>query len=82
MEAIDNKKIVLASMEALMNSKEWKIVKSQLEQERENLHNSLFVGAINWNESQIKATIESIKVYDNILTAPERLFLSYGGELQ
>lgn len=39
------------------------------------------VSSINWNESQIKATIESIKVYDNIIDCPERVFQSYGGQL-
>lgn len=38
--------------------------------------------AINWNEWQIKASIEAQKVYDNILTCPERLFTSFGGQLQ
>jgi hypothetical protein len=57
-----------------MSLPEWQIVKSQLEEERQNLNNKLFVNAINWNESQIKATIESIKVYDNIIDCPERIF--------
>lgn len=38
--------------------------------------------SINWSESQIKATIESIKVYDNIIDCPERIFSSFGGQLQ
>jgi hypothetical protein len=57
-------------------------VKSQLEEERKNLLNKMMINAINWNESQIKATIESIKVYDNIIDCPERIFESYGGQLQ
>lgn len=39
------------------------------------------VNSINWNESQIKAMIESIKVYDNIIDCPEGIFQSYGGQL-
>lgn len=61
---------------------EWKIVKNQLEEERNQLQAKLFVHAINWNESQIKATIESIKVYDNIIDSPENIFTNYGGQLQ
>ena len=77
-----DKKIVLKAMDQLINSPEWSIVKSQLEEERNQLQAKLFVHAINWNESQIKATIESIKVYDNFITSPERIFTSYGGQLQ
>ena len=40
------------------------------------------VNAFTWNESQIKATIESIKVYDNIIDCPERIFTGFGGQLQ
>ena len=73
---------VLKALEQLIRSNEWKIVKNQLEEERNNLHNSMMVNAINWNESQIKASIESQKVYDNIISCPERLFTSFGGSLQ
>ena len=76
-----DKKIVLKAMDQLINSPEWSIVKSQLEEERKQLNDKLFINAINWNESQIKATIESIKVYDNIIDSPERIFTSYGGQL-
>ena len=76
------KKLVLKAMEQLIRSPEWSIVKSQLEDERKNLLNKMMVHAINWNESQIKASIESIKVYDNIIDCPERIFQSYGGQLQ
>ena len=76
------KKLVLKAMEQLMRSPEWSIVKNQLEDERKNLLNKMMVNAINWNESQIKASIESIKVYDNIIDCPERIFQSYGGQLQ
>lgn len=76
------KKQVLKAMYQLMALPEWKIVKNQLEEERKQLNDKLFINAINWNESQIKATIESIKVYDNIIDSPERIFTSYGGQLQ
>lgn len=77
-----DKEIVKKAMEQLLLSKEWQIVKSQLVEERNGLNNRLFQNAINWNESQIKATIESIKVYDNIIDCPDRIFTSYGGQLQ
>jgi hypothetical protein len=77
-----DKKVVLKAMDQLLRSPEWSIVKSQLEEERSQLNNKLMTSAINWNESQIKATIESIKVYDNIIDSPERIFQSYGGQLQ
>jgi hypothetical protein len=57
-------------------------VKSQLEEERKSLNNKLMINAFSWNESQVKATIESIKVYDNIIDCPERIFTSFGGQLQ
>lgn len=76
------KKQVLKAMYQLMALPEWQIVKNQLEEERKQLNDKLFINAINWNESQIKATIESIKVYDNIIDSPESIFTSYGGQLQ
>lgn len=76
-----DKKIVLKAMEQLINSPEWSIVKSQLEDERKSLNNKMMVNAFSWNESQIKATIESIKVYDNIIDCPERIFTGFGGQL-
>lgn len=75
------KKIVLKAMEQLIHSPEWSIVKSQLVEEKNALLNKLMVNSINWNESQIKAMIESIKVYDNIIDCPEGIFQSYGGQL-
>jgi hypothetical protein len=75
------KKIVLKAMEQLIHSPEWSIVKSQLVEEKNALLNKLMVNSINWNESQIKAMIESIKVYDNIIDCPDRIFQSYGGQL-
>lgn len=77
-----DKKIVLKAMDQLIHSNEWSIVKSQLEEERKNLLNKMMTNSINWSESQIKATIESIKVYDNIIDCPERIFSSFGGQLQ
>ena len=50
-------------------------------EEKNALLNKLMVSSINWNESQIKAMIESIKVYDNIIDCPDRIFQSYGGQL-
>lgn len=72
----------LKALEQLIRSNEWKIVKSQLEVERKNLNNRMMQDAINWSESQIKATIESLKVYDNIINCPETLFIWNGGSLQ
>ena len=75
------KKIVLKAMEQLIHSNEWSIVKNQLVEEKNALLNKLMVSSINWNESQIKAMIESIKVYDNIIDCPDRIFQSDGGQL-
>lgn len=77
-----DKKIVLKAMDQLIQSPEWSIVKNQLQQERDDLLNKLLHNAMNWNEGQIKASIESIKVYDNIIDCPDRIFTSYGGQLQ
>lgn len=77
-----DKKIVLQALEKLIQSPEWSLVKKQLEEERQSLNNKLMVNAFAWDESQIKATIESIKVYDNIITCPERIFTGFGGSLQ
>jgi len=77
-----DKEIIQKAMESLLLSKEWQIVKNQLVEERNGLNNKLFTQSINWNESQIKATIEAIKVYDNIIDCPDRIFTSYGGQLQ
>ena len=76
------KKLVLKAMDQLIHSNEWSIVKNQLEDERKNLLNNVLQNSINWSEAQIKASIESIKVYDNIIDCPERIFQSYGGQLQ
>lgn len=77
-----DKKIVLKAMEQLLMSPEWSIVKSQLEEERKNLQNNRKIGNMNWTESQLKASIECEKVYDNIIDCPENIFTSYGGQLQ
>lgn len=77
-----DKEIIQKALEKLLQSPEWKLVKNQLDEERKNLQNNMMQNAINWNESQIKASIEAQKVYENIITCPERLFTSFGGSLQ
>ena len=77
-----DKKIVLRAMDKIMRDPEWTIVKNQLEEEKQNLTNKLMTHAFGWDEAQIKATIESIKVYENIISCPEHIFTSFGGSLQ
>lgn len=77
-----DKKIVLKAMEQLILSPEWSIVKNQLVEEKNTMLINLMAQSINWSESQIKASIESIKVYDNIIECPDRIFTSFGGQLQ
>ena len=72
----------LKALEQLIRSNEWKIVKSQLEEEKRNLYNYMMNNAMNWTEWQLKASIESLKVYENIISCPERLFTWFGGSLQ
>lgn len=76
------KKQILQAMEKLIQSPEWKIVRKQLEEERKQLNHKMMVSSFSWQEAQIKATIESIKVYDNIIDTPENIFTSFGGQLQ
>lgn len=44
------KEIAQKALEKLLQSPEWKIVKSQLEEEKRNLNNLMMQNAINWNE--------------------------------